>query len=158
MIHVGLGPACGCGLTTEAHHCPTGEHFPGQQMGRAGSGTEWQEALKQIASTGFHSGVAKVGYQKRTFLVFHEECLKIPTQKLFLLQKFLGWHGNIFLPWISTLCSPFSSRGLVSLLPFMTLLSIAYPSQACNSIAFGIHRHAQSSCSLASTFCGGAGD
>lgn len=94
------------GLRTGTHHHTAGRHFPDQQMGTAGSATGQQEALTdRLPVQNFIGGMMKVDYQKCNLLVLQRACfsLKVPTQQLFitsflLLEKLLGWHGNIFPP------------------------------------------------------------
>lgn len=126
------------GLRTGTHPHTAGRHFPDQQMGTAGSGTGQQEApTDRLPVQNFIEGMVKVKYQKCNLLVFHRACfsLKVPTQQLFitsflLLEKLLGWHGNIFPPRISIPLPTFSSQGLraslIPLHPFMPLLPIPY--------------------------------
>lgn len=138
-------------------------------MGTAGSGTGQQEApTDRLPVQNFIGGMVKVDYQKCNLLVFHRACfsLKVPTQQLFitsflLLEKLLGWHGNIFPPRISIPLPTFSSRGLraslIPLHPFMPLPSIPHSfTWAFIKIASGTHGCAQSLCSLAMTLCRGA--
>lgn len=107
-------------------------------MGTVGSGTRQQEApTDRLPVQNFIGGMVKVDYQKCNLLVLHRArfSLKVPTQQLFitsflLLEKLLGWHGNIFPPWISIPLLTFSSWGLraslIPLHPFRPLLPMPY--------------------------------
>lgn len=124
---------------------------------------------ERLPAQDFIEGMAKVDYQKCNLLFFHRRIfsLKIPTQQLFitsflLLEKLLGWHGNIFPPWTSVSVPPVRSRGLRASLVSLFTLSCHYcPKPPSHRLLIKLHLAStgmQSSCSLANVFCTGTGD